>query len=169
MLSLFNSFWLCVLKTKYSQLEFVKVNRIRNTLDTKRNQSIVHVLLHIEGQCNIDTVKETLSNYVLERTDREGLLLHPRLRQSFTKLWGYYAWLPNESDFNIDNHVVLGPSNHMGWQVNENNIQEYVSNITSKYISIDLPQWQIVLIPSAGTGDPMVCIYHSRFSLLIPS
>lgn len=40
--------------------------------------------------------------------------------------------------------------------MNENNIQDYVSNITSKFMPIDLPQWQIVLIPSTGSGDNMV-------------
>lgn len=49
--------------------------------------------------------------------------------------------------------------------MNENNIQEYVSGITSKYMPIDLPQWQIVLIPSAGTGngDSMVLDFFLVF------
>lgn len=44
----------------------------------------------------------------------------------------------------------------MGRPVNDTNIQEHVSGITSKYMPVDLPQWQIVLIPSAGTGDNVV-------------
>lgn len=60
------------------------------------------------------------------------------------------------SEFNINNHVILGPTNYLGRPISESNIQEYVSNITSKYMPIDLPQWQIVMIPSAGTGDSMV-------------
>lgn len=154
-LSMLNSVWLYILTSKYPHLDFVTVNRIRNILDSKRNQSIVHVLLHIEGQCDVDTVKDSLLHYVLERTDRDGIILYPKLRQSFLKLWGYYAWLRNESEFDINNHVILGPSKHLGRPVNENNIQEYVSDITSKYMPIDRPQWQIVLIPSAGSGDNM--------------
>ncbi|XP_037040011.1 uncharacterized protein LOC119077006 isoform X1 [Bradysia coprophila] len=155
LLSMLNSVWLYILTSKYPHLDFVKVNKIRNILDSKRNQSVVHILLHIEGQCNVDIVKDSLLHYVLERTDRDETILYPKLRQSFLKSWGYYAWLRNESEFDINNHVILGPSTHMGRPVNENNIQEYVSNITSKYMPIDLPQWQIVLIPSAGSGDNM--------------
>lgn len=95
-LSLSKSLWLYILTAKYPHLEFVKVDKIRNILDSNRNQSIIHVLLHIEGQCDIDIVKEALSNYVLERTNRDGILLYPKLRQSFSKAWGYYAWLRNE-------------------------------------------------------------------------
>lgn len=90
------SLWLYVLITKHPHIEYVKKNSIRNILDSNRNQSIIHVLLHVEGQCDIDIVKEAFSNYVLERTDRDGVLLYPRLRQTFSKSWGYYAFLRNE-------------------------------------------------------------------------
>lgn len=154
LLSISKNAWLFILTTKYPQLDVVRVNKIRNILDTHRNQGIIHVLLHIEGQCDVGIVKETLSKYVLERKNG-GAPLYPKLRQTFAKSWGYYTWLNNESDFKIDNHVILGPSNYMGRPVNENNIQEHISGITSKYMPTELPQWQIVLIPSAGTGDNM--------------
>lgn len=89
------SLWLYILTSKYPHLDFVKVNKIRNILDTHRNQGIIHVLLHIEGQCDVEIVKDEFSKYVLERTDRDGILLYPKLRQSFSKSWGYYAWLNN--------------------------------------------------------------------------
>lgn len=44
----------------------------------------------------MDIVKDSVLHYVLERTDRDGVILYPKLRQSFLKLWGYYAWLRNE-------------------------------------------------------------------------
>lgn len=100
-MSLSKSLWLYVLIAKHPHLDFVKANKIRNLLDTHRNQGIIHVLLHIEGQCNIEIVKEVLSKYVLERTNKDGVLLFPKLRQSFVKTWGYYGWLQNERFVNF--------------------------------------------------------------------
>lgn len=70
-------------------------------------------------------------------------------------------------EFNIDNHVILGPSNYLRRAVNENNIQDYVSSITSKPMPNNLPQWQIVLIPSAGT-DNMVNFFVFLFVFVAP-
>lgn len=39
------------------------------------------------------------------------------------------------------------PSNYRGRQVSEANIQEYISNIVSKYLPPSLPPWQICIIP----------------------
>lgn len=43
------------------------------------------------------------------------------------------------------------PSNYRGRPVTETNIQDYVSNIVSKYLPPDMPPWQICVIPMANT------------------
>lgn len=48
------------------------------------------------------------------------------------------------------------PSNYRGRPVTEANIQDYVSNIVSKYLPPDLPPWQICVIPMATRSDDAV-------------
>lgn len=43
------------------------------------------------------------------------------------------------------------PSNYRGRPVTETNVQEYISNIVSKYLPPDLPPWQICVIPMSNT------------------
>lgn len=88
--------WFAVLSIKYPELEFIKTNSLRNCLETPRNPGIVHVLLHISGQCDIEIIKEKLFKYVLDRKDKVGRLMYPRLRTSFVTRWGIYAWTKNE-------------------------------------------------------------------------
>lgn len=43
------------------------------------------------------------------------------------------------------------PSNYRGRQVTESNVQDYISNIVSKYLPQNLPPWQICVIPITNT------------------
>lgn len=49
--------------------------------------------------------------------------------------------------FDIDNHINICPSSYRGRSVTAANIQDYISNIVSKYLQVGLPQWQICVIP----------------------
>lgn len=51
----------------------------------------------------------------------------------------------------VDNHITVYPSNYRGRQVTESNVQDYISNIVSKYFPVGLPPWQICVIPVIGT------------------
>lgn len=58
--------------------------------------------------------------------------------------------------FNVDNHIIVHPSNYRGRSVNESNIQDYISNIVSKYMPSNLPPWQIGVIPILGTAPTTI-------------
>lgn len=49
--------------------------------------------------------------------------------------------------FVVDNHINVYPSNYRGRPVTTTNIQDYISNIVSKYLPVGLPPWQICVIP----------------------
>lgn len=51
------------------------------------------------------------------------------------------------SSFNLNNHILLNTSSHRGYAVSDANIQEFISDLVTKYIPSDLPQWQIMVIP----------------------
>lgn len=80
---------------KYPELEFIKTNYIRSILDTQRNKGVIHVLLHVQGVCDIEVIKEKLFQYVLDRKDKMGQLCFPKLRTTFVDRWGIYAWNKN--------------------------------------------------------------------------
>lgn len=53
--------------------------------------------------------------------------------------------------FDVDSHITIYPSNYRGRPVTASNIQDYISNIVSKYIPVGLPPWQICVIPVIRT------------------
>lgn len=53
--------------------------------------------------------------------------------------------------FDVENHITVYPSNYRGRPVTASNIQDYISNIVSKYFQVGLPPWQICVIPVIRT------------------
>lgn len=51
------------------------------------------------------------------------------------------------SEFKIENHVKMGPTSFKTRPISESNIQECVNLIVSKYMSPDIPPWQVKIIP----------------------
>lgn len=46
--------------------------------------------------------------------------------------------------------MVLSAPTYRGRPVNTDNIQEFVSELVTKYIPSDIPQWQVIVIPTAA-------------------
>ncbi|XP_059221937.1 uncharacterized protein LOC131996351 [Stomoxys calcitrans] len=57
--------------------------------------------------------------------------------------------------FNINNHILLNKSTYRGSPVHDGNIQEFVSTLVEKYIPSNLPQWQVIVIPTAVTKSSL--------------
>lgn len=51
----------------------------------------------------------------------------------------------------VDKHINVYPPTYRGRPVTNANIQDYISNIVSKYFPIGQPPWQICVIPVMGT------------------
>lgn len=43
--------------------------------------------------------------------------------------------------------MIECPSNYRGRQVTESNVQQYISDIVSKYLPSSVPPWQICIVP----------------------
>lgn len=61
----------------------------------------------------------------------------------------YFQIISHYSSFNLNNHILLNTSPHRGYAVNDANIQDFVSDLITKYIPSDLPQWQVIVIPAS--------------------
>ncbi|CAH0729257.1 unnamed protein product, partial [Brenthis ino] len=155
-------FWLKLLSSKYPMFEFIGTDTIRTLLDTHRNQGIINVLLCIKGTLNAEEITNVLNDHVIERRDENGDLMFPRLRHHLVSSWGNYAWDATHP-FRIENHVFVAKGVHRGRHVSDLNIQDYVSEIISKYFPPEQPPWQYVIIP-CKSNEPkyyiLVRVHH---------
>ncbi|KAJ0178910.1 hypothetical protein K1T71_005685 [Dendrolimus kikuchii] len=140
--------WLKLLSSRYPDLEYIRTDTIRSLLDTHRNQGIINVLLAIKGTLNTNQIKEHLT-LVIEKKDKDGQPMFPRLQNLLVSCWGNYAWDANV-EFKLENHVIIASAVYRGRPVTDTNIQEYVSDIVSKYFPSDQPPWQYIIIPSTS-------------------
>uniref|UniRef100_A0A1A9VJC5 O-acyltransferase WSD1 C-terminal domain-containing protein n=1 Tax=Glossina austeni TaxID=7395 RepID=A0A1A9VJC5_GLOAU len=139
-----------VLSTKYPNLLISQSKKIRTLIDTPRNAGIFHFLLQIRGPCDFEKIKQFYEQYLTNARDKTGYLKFPKLRQQLVTCWGHYAWnLIACSSFNVNNHILLNTEVYRGRSVNDGNIQEFVSDLARKYIPSDLPQWQVIVIPTS--------------------
>ncbi|XP_075971509.1 uncharacterized protein LOC142973562 [Anticarsia gemmatalis] len=154
--------WLKLLSSRYPDLEFIRTDTVRSLLDTHRNQGIINVLLSVKGALDAELLKQHLIEHVVEKRDRNGDLMFPRIRHQLVSSWGNYAWDANVP-FRIENHFVVTNAVYRGRPVGENNIQEYVSDIVSKYFPSDQPPWQYIVIPCISTEPKyyvLVRVHH---------
>ncbi|XP_065337659.1 uncharacterized protein LOC135938079 isoform X1 [Cloeon dipterum] len=139
----------------FPDLEMDLSPSVRAASDTMRNQAMVAVLAHFRGACDLDFAKGKILEEVVERRDKDGKQLFPKLKTVLTIKWHMYMWLHKPEAFHIDNHVVLGSRHFRGRPLSEGNIQDYVSDIVSKGMPPNAPPWQVVLIPvSGGANSP---------------
>ncbi|XP_020799066.1 uncharacterized protein LOC110176916 [Drosophila serrata] len=152
-----------VLSIKYPKLTISKSNKIRTLIDTPKNAGIFHFLLQVEGSCDYERIKRAYAQYLTDLRDKTGMLRFPKLRQKLVTCWGHYAWVNDNSGFNINNHVLLSTHKYRGRPVTESNIQDYVSELATKYIPSDLPQWQVIVIPNSDSTQPyyiLIKLHH---------
>lgn len=70
-------------------------------------------------------------------------------KRQFSNQFLYHKNLVACSSFNVNNHILLNTEVYRGRSVNDGNIQEFVSDLARKYIPSDLPQWQVIVIPTS--------------------
>ncbi|CAG4919034.1 unnamed protein product [Colias eurytheme] len=157
--------WLKLLASKYPSLEFIRTDTVRSLLDTHRNQGIINVLLCVKGTPNIDNIKLQLYQHVIDRRNQNGDLMFPRLRQLLVSCWGNYAW-DKHVPFRPDNHVLVANAIYRGRPVTDTNIQDYISDIISKYFPSDHPPWQYIIIPCVSTEPKYYILIRAHHLLL---
>ncbi|VEN39141.1 unnamed protein product [Callosobruchus maculatus] len=156
-LKIFHSVWLFCISFLHTDVEFVKYVTVRSLLDTHRNQGIISVLLCVKGQAQPEAVRRHLQE-VVRRRDKFGNLAFPRLRHTLVTRCGTYAW--QRGKFDLDQNLTVAPFTFKGRAVTEYNIQEYVSDIVSKYLPASIPPWQVIIIPSSEDNHYILLKLH---------
>ncbi|XP_065355809.1 uncharacterized protein LOC135950207 [Calliphora vicina] len=138
-----------VLSIKYPQISISKTKKIRSLIDTTRNAGIFNFLIQVKGPCDFVQIKRYYEEHLTSARNKTGHLKFPKLRQQLVNCWSHYGWVKDTSSFNLNNHILLNTSPHRGYAVNDANIQDFISDLVTKYIPSDLPQWQVIVIPAA--------------------
>lgn len=136
---------------KNQHLTFVKKDNLRTFSYTARNPGIVNIILHLHGQPNVEAIHDGINQAVLQKKMKTGELMFPKLSAQLVTCWGFFAWKMSPESFVVDNHITVYPASYRGRPVTSANVQDYISNIVSKYFPVGLPPWQIVVIPAIGT------------------
>ncbi|XP_063217290.1 uncharacterized protein LOC134528033 [Bacillus rossius redtenbacheri] len=158
------------LQARRPELRVVRDTTVRSAMDTHRNQGVVTALLELEGRCDLARVRACLQDEILDQKNAAGELRFPHLRMALGTrttmlLAKHYVWRP-VARFSLDDHLLLGSNLFRGRPVSELNIQEYVSEVVSKYLPPELPPWQVVLLPRAGQDERYYLVVRLHHLLL---
>ncbi|XP_059486257.1 uncharacterized protein LOC132202931 isoform X2 [Neocloeon triangulifer] len=164
--SIFRRLYCWVLEKRFPGVEPDCSPSVRAATDTRRNQAIVTLLAHFKGTCDLNLVRNKIKEEILEQRNSEGELVFARLRAVLSSRWGHYVWIHKPNEFQIDSHVVLGGQLFRGRPLTDGNIQDYVSDIVSKCLPVNLPPWQVVLIPVAASGGASTGDQQHFYALL---
>ncbi|XP_043266539.1 uncharacterized protein [Venturia canescens] len=147
--------WLRFAKWRHPLYVFVESNSIQSILDHGRNQGVYTLL--IEGKTIGDNVRSHLSHLVTTR---------PFMRMGLTTKFGFYAW-KNLDDFSMDDHLISSPCYYRGRQISDTNIQDFVSDVTSKFLPSAQSPWQVHVINCLVSGqESQVCLVRAHHLLL---
>lgn len=142
---LFLSLWFGLISMIYPELEFIRTTTVRSLLDTHRNQGIGAILLRVKGPAQPQAVIRHLQE-VVNRKSKNGKLSFPRLHQALVTKCGQYAW--KNVQFDIEKNLSVSTGIFKNRPISEFNIQEYVSDIVSKYLPPNCSPWHLIIIPT---------------------
>ncbi|XP_070509406.1 uncharacterized protein [Chironomus tepperi] len=160
--TIYHKLRLFILTKRFRYLDFARSNTIRTLVDTSRNPGILHFIVKVKGKCDIEKIRSAYQKHLLDKKDRNGKFLYPRLRTVLISCWGNYAFIKNFDNFKIENHIFLGPTDYNGSPIDEDNIQKCMSFVISKSMSCEFPPWQIKVIPLSDESSYylMIRIHH---------
>ncbi|XP_018337577.1 PREDICTED: uncharacterized protein LOC108745744 [Trachymyrmex septentrionalis] len=147
--------WICFIKWKHPSYVVVEENSIRSILDQGRNPGIC--ILLVQGRSIVKDVRNHLTHLTSTRKF---------LKSTLFMRWGVYVW--KELDyFSVDNHLANSPYSFRGRPITENNIQDYISDVTSKFLPKKLPPWQVRVVNLFVRGEErQICLVRAHHLLL---
>ncbi|XP_012537822.1 uncharacterized protein LOC105837513 isoform X3 [Monomorium pharaonis] len=147
--------WIRFVKWRYPRYVVVEENSVRSILDQGRNHGICTLL--VQGR----SIVRNVSSHLVHLTSTKKLL-----KSVLSTRWGVYVW--EELDyFSVDNHLANSPCSFRGRPITENNIQDYISDVTSKFLPRKLPPWQVHIVNCFVRGEErQICLVRAHHLLL---
>lgn len=107
------------------------------------------------------SIAESIRTHLLHLTSSKRFL-----RAGLSTRWGLYVWKDLDY-FSVDNHLLNSPCLYRGRPITESNIQDYVSDLTSKFFPPEQPPWQVHVINCFSRGEEyQICLVRVHHLLL---
>ncbi|XP_070159663.1 uncharacterized protein [Polyergus mexicanus] len=146
--------WIRFVKWKYPNYIVVEENSIRSILDQGRTHGICTLL--VQGRSIVKGLRNHLAHLASTRK---------YLRSTLFTRWGVYVW--KELDYSVDSHLVNSPCSFRGRPITDNNIQDYISDVTSKFLPRRLSPWQVHIVNCFVRGEKrQICLVRAHHLLL---
>ena len=147
--------WIRFVKWKYPNVVVVEENNIRTILDQFRNHGICTLLIQSRS------IAEGIRGHLVHLATSRRFL-----RAGLSTRWGLYVWKDLDY-FSVDNHLLNSPCSFRGRPITEFNIQDYVSDLTSKFFPFGQPPWQVHVINCLLRGEEyQICLVRVHHLLL---
>ena len=117
----------------------------RGLLDNNEGTSIYHALIFVEYGLDIHRIRDLIHARIICAEDKSTIKLYPNFTKKIAQTCSGPAWVPDHSFF-INNHVYSMPRS----VENIEDLQEYVSEISSKALSFQSPLWEIQVLKNFG-------------------
>lgn len=86
---------LILLASRFRYLDFAHSNTVRTLMDTSGNPGVLHFLVKINGECDLEKIRLAYQQHLLDKRDKNGKYIFPRLRTVLIQIWGQYAFIKN--------------------------------------------------------------------------
>lgn len=68
---------------------------IGTLVDSSKNPGILHFLLKVNGKCDINEIRNAYLDHLLDKKDKNGKFVYPRLKTVLISCYGQYAFIKN--------------------------------------------------------------------------
>lgn len=119
------------------------------------NAAVSQSLIVLERGLSTFKVRELVHSRLITAENKRGHRLYPRFTQKIASFFSGYSWIW-DNDFIVENHVFSMPSNIK----NEEELQDYISEMASKPLPSDRPMWEIHVLQNYGVARDTILLFR---------
>ena len=128
---------------------------------TNENPGFINGVGFFKGQADVHKWRRQIDSRMVSARNANGELLYKKLRMVPKVVWRRYLW-DNCDMFDLD-RIVFQYNGEP--PVNEQELEAVIGDLCSQPIPLNLPQWQVILIPCGGARKGayacMMRLHHS--------
>ena len=113
--------------------------------DTRENPAYITTVWWMKGELNFEEWVQHVDKQLARAKHPDGRVIYPKLLATPRGVWRRFVWVPCDQ-IDIRKHVVLCDDKPAEDKLE---VEYIVSEVASRELPKDLPQWQVVLIPLA--------------------
>lgn len=125
-----------------------------SVFDLKNDNAIATILAIVDGTPNIKKIKSNIADVI------KGSECFSSLKKAITTKFGCYVWKNLEYEFKTDDQIFLSVEKWKGKLLNEELLQNYLSELYLYGLPLRSPPWQIIVVPFSDTATYALIIRH---------